>query len=193
MKRIAISILFFAGAALAAQHGESGHGGADTATLWKLVNFVILAAALGYFIYKKGGSFFAARSAAIQRELAEAAKFRADAEARYAEMQQRLGRIEAEVEELRRRAREESAVERARMSAQTERSLKKIQEQAEQEIQAAANSAMQQLRAYSAELAIELAAAKIKERLTPETDQMIVDAMIGEIGNRFEGQPVRVS
>jgi len=191
LKRITISILLFAGAALAAEHGESG--GVDTATLWKLVNFVILAAALGFLIYKKGGSFFAARSADIQRGLAEAAKFQADAEARYAEMERRLGRIGAEVEELRRRAREESAVESARMSAETERSLKKIQEQAEQEIQAAASSAMMQLRAYSAELAIELAAAKIEERLTPETDQMIVDAMIGEIGNRFAGQPVRVS
>ncbi|HOL70829.1 MAG TPA: hypothetical protein PLA43_05935 [Bryobacteraceae bacterium] len=191
MKRITVSILFFAVAALAAEHGESGHAGSDT--LWKLINFVILAAALGYFIYKKAGSFFAARSAAIQRELAEAAKFQADAEARYAEMEQRLKRLNAEVEELRRRAREESAVESARMRALTERGLKKIQEQAEQEIQAAANSARQQLRAYSAALAIELAAAKIEERLTPETDQMIVDAMIGEIGNRFAGQPVRVS
>lgn len=196
MKRIAISILLFTGAAvvaLAAQHGESAHGGADNTTLWKLLNFVILAAALGYLIYKKGGSFFAARSAEIRRGLVEAAKVKADAEAKYAEMELRLKRIGVEVENLRERAREESAAESARARAETERDFKKIQAQAEQEIQAAANSARQELRAYSAELAVGLAAAKIKERLTPETDKTIVDAMIGEIGNRFTGQAVRAS
>ncbi len=154
---------------------------------------MILAAALGYLIYKKGGSFFAARSAEIRRGLVEAAKVKADAEAQYAEMELRLKRIGVEVENLRERAREESAAESARARAETERDFKKIQAQAEQEIQAAANSARQELRAYSAELAVGLAAAKIKERLTPETDKTIVDAMIGEIGNRFTGQAVRAS
>ncbi len=191
MKRIAISILLFAGAAvsaLAAQHGESSHGGADNTTLWKLLNFAILAVALGYVIYKKGGGFFAARSAEIQRGLVEAANAKADAEARYAEMERRLKHLGLEVANLRQRAREESAAESARAREETERHLKAIQAQAEQEIRAAANSARQQLRAYSAELAIGLAAAKIKERLTPETDKAIVDAMIGEIGNRFTGR-----
>jgi F-type H+-transporting ATPase subunit b len=195
LKRIAISIFLFAGAAsaFAAEHGESAHGAADNTTLWKLVNFVLLAAVLGYFIYKKGGGFFAARSAEIQRGLVEAARVKADAEARYAEMEHRLKHLGVEVENLRQRTREESAAESARFRAETERSLKAIQVQAEQEIQAAANSARQQLRAYSAELAVGLAAAKIKQRLTPETDKAIVNTMIGEIGNRFAGQAVRVS
>jgi F-type H+-transporting ATPase subunit b len=143
-----------AAAALAAQHGESAHGGTDNTTLWKLLNFGMLALALGFFIYKKAGGFFAARSAEIQKGLVEAAKVKEDAEIRYADMERRLKTIGTEVEALRKQAREESAAESTRAKAETERELKKIQAQAEQEIAAAAKSARQELRAYSAELAI---------------------------------------
>ncbi len=196
MRRFAALGLLCAGAAavaLAAQHGESAHGGADNTTLWKLLNFVLLAAAAGFVIYKKAGGFFAARSAEIQRGLVEAAKLRADAESRYAEMERRLKALGAEVESLRKQAREESAAERARAQAETERDLKRIQEQAEQEISAAAKSATQRLRAYSAELAVDLAAAKLRQRLTPDQDGAIVEAMVEEIGDRFAGQAMRAS
>lgn len=193
MRRIVLILLFAGAAALAAQHGESAHGGTDNTTLWKLLNFGMLVAGLGFLIYKKAGGFFAARSAEIRKGLVEAAKVKEDAENRYAEMERRLKAIGTEVEALRKQAREESAAESARARAETERELKKIQAQAEQEIAAAAKSARQELRAYSAELAIGLAASKIKQRLTPDTDKAIVDAMVGQIGERFTGQAVRAS
>jgi F-type H+-transporting ATPase subunit b len=193
VRRIAVLVLLLAGAALAAQHGESAHGGSDNTTLWKLANFAMLMAVLGFAIYKKAGGFFAARTADIQRGLVEAAKVKTDAELRYAEMARRLKEIGTEVEELRKQASEETAAESARARAETERELKKIQAQAEQDIASAAKSARQDLRAYSTELAVSLAASKIKERLTPDADNAIVDIMVGEIGERFAGQAVRAS
>ncbi len=193
MRRIALILLFAAATVLAAEHGESAHGGADNTILWKWLNFGMLVAALGFLIYKKAGGFFAARSAEIQKGLVEAAKVKEDAEIRYAEMERRLKTIGTEVEALRNQGREESAVESERAQAESKREVKKIQAQAEQEIAAAAKSARQELRAYSAELATGLAASKIKQRLTPDTDKVIVDAMVGEIGERFTGQEVRAS
>jgi F-type H+-transporting ATPase subunit b len=197
VRRIASVMVFCAGAAvvaLAAQHGEAAHGGGtDNTTLWKLLNFGLLVLAAGYIIYKKAGGFFAARSSEIRRGLTEAAKVKADAETRYAEMERRLNALGAEVEALRKQAREESAAERARAQAEIERDLKRIQAQAEQEISAAAKSARQRLRTYSAELAVELAAAKIRQRLTPDKDKAIVESMVEEIGDRFAGQAMRAS
>lgn len=199
MKRLTLltPVLFLAGVcaiALPAQHtapaeapeGESQQHGeeSDHTTLWKFANFLILAGAAGYFLYKKGGTFFAGRTAGIQRGLAEAAQLKAQAEARYADIERRLASLGAEIEALRQRAGEETGLEHARVCEETERDLRKIQAQAEQEIAATVKSARQQLRAYSAELAVGLAAGKIRARLTPETDRALVASMVREVGSR---------
>lgn len=200
MKRIATlaRLLVLAGACallLAAQPGEAepqGESGHDV-TLWKLGNFVLLAGVAGYFIYRKGGAFFAGRTAEIRRGLAEAATIKAEAEARYAEVERRLAELGAQVESLRQQAHQESGAEGERLRLETGRELKRIQEQAEQEISAAVKAARQELRVYSAELAVGLAAGKIRARLTPEADGVLVASMVQDLGNRFPGQPGRAS
>ncbi|MGC9971830.1 MAG: hypothetical protein ABSE56_14710 [Bryobacteraceae bacterium] len=200
MKRIATlaRILVLAGCcgiALAAQHGETQQHGesGDRTTLWKFANFVILAGVAGYFLYKKGGAFFVGRTAEIQRGLKEAARLKMEAEARYADMERRLADLGAQVESLRQQAHEESGAEGERLRRETGRELKRIQAQAEQEISAAVKAARQELRAYSAELAVGLAAGKIRARMTPEADGVLVASMVHELENRFPGQPGRAS
>jgi F-type H+-transporting ATPase subunit b len=169
----------------ASQHGESS----DHTTLWKFGNFIILIGAAAYFLYKRGGAFFAGRTEEIRRGLTEAAKLRAEAEARYADMERRLAGLGEEIEKLRRLAHEESGAEGERLRRATEQEMKDIQAQAQREISAAAKAARQHLRAFSAELAIGLAAGRIRARLTPEADGALVASMVHELGNRFPDQP----
>ena len=173
---------------LAAQHGEAS---TDHTTQWKLVNFLILAVLVGYFIYKKAGGFFAGRTAEIQRGLVEAARLKAEAEERCAAMELRLANLDAEIESLRRQATEESSAAGERLRGETQRGLERIQAQVEQEIATSAKAARHQLRAYSAELAVGLAAGKIRERMTPEADSAMVASMVEELGHRNPGQPGR--
>jgi F-type H+-transporting ATPase subunit b len=177
-------------AALPAQHGgEAKHEqGSSDQTLWKFANFLILAGALGYFIYKKGGGFFRSRTGEIQRGIKEAAALRAGADSRYAEMERRLAQLGAEVEGLRRQALEESRAEGERMRQQGQRQLETILRQAEQEIVAVAKSARQRLRADAAEMAVQLAAVEIRRQLTPETDRALAGAMVHELSSRFTDQ-----
>jgi F0F1-type ATP synthase membrane subunit b/b' len=185
-------LLVLAGACaipLAAQHGESG----DRTTLWKTGNFVILAGVAGYFIYKKGGAFFAGRTAEIRRGLTEAASLKAEAEARYAEVERQLAELGTQVESLRKKALEESGAEGERLRQETERELKRIQAQAEQKISAAEKTARHEVRAYSVDLAVGLAAGKIRARMTPEADGVLVASMVHELENRFPSQPGRAS
>jgi len=153
----------------------------DHITAWKLANFILLAGGLGYLIYKKGGAFFRARSEQIRKGIAEAARFKEEAEARYADIEQRLAGLTAEIEHLRKTAREESAAEGERVRLETERNLKKIQAQAEQEIASASKAARQDLRAYSAELAIRLAEQRIRARMTAEIEDQLVASTIAEL------------
>jgi F0F1-type ATP synthase membrane subunit b/b' len=173
---------------LAAQHGEAS---VDHTTQWKLVNFLILALPVGYFIYRKAGGFFAGRTAEIQRGLTEAAKLKADAEERCAAMERRLANLDAEIESLRRQATEESSAAGERLRGETRRGLERIQAQVEQEIATAAKAARHQLRAYSAELAVGLAAGKIRERMTPEADSALVASIVQELSLRNPSQPGR--
>lgn len=168
--------------------------GEDTSlATWKLANFILLAGGIGWVLHRKGGTFFASRSAAIRRGLDEAARMRRDAEARYAEMERRLANLGAEIDELRKQARQESAAEGERVHEEIARDMDKIRAQAEQEIAAAAKSAQQELRAFTAELAIALAAQRVKQQLTQKQDGALVRAAISELASRFDGRAPRVS
>jgi F-type H+-transporting ATPase subunit b len=164
----------------------------DHTLLWKVVDFVILAGALGYFVRKKGGAFFAARTEGIRRGLEEAARMHEEAQARYAEMERRLANIGAEIESLRAQARQESGAEGERARREAERDIGGIQARAEQEIATAVKAARQQLRVYAAELAVSLAERKIRERLTPESESALLGVMLQDLEGRTDTQ-ARVS
>lgn len=195
----ALGVLAVSGAAGSgpAQQAPSGHGAgaeskqhaeaAGSTDFWKLANFALLAAGAGYLIYKRGGPFFASRTAEIRRGLEDAAKLRAEAEQRAADMERRLAGLGAEIEVLRRQALQESSAESERIRRQSELDLRKVQAQAEQEIAAAAKAARQELRAYSAELAVDLAERKILGRLTAEVEAELVESMVNDLSRRPAG------
>jgi F-type H+-transporting ATPase subunit b len=166
----------------AARQGEGHEAEAMPNEIWwKWANFAILALVLGWLIRKNAGPFFAARSEQIQSGIAEAAKVRAEAEQRAAEIERRVGNLGAEVESLRQRSREEIAREGERVRAETETSIRKIQAQSEAEIASATKHAAQELKAYSAKLALDLAERQIRDRMTDDTQEQITDAFVTEL------------
>jgi F-type H+-transporting ATPase subunit b len=178
-------------AAVPASEGQTHSKSEDHAVLWKLVNFVLLAGAFGYLMRTKGRVFFAARSKQIFHDLEESARLSREAEARYAEIGFRLASLSTHVEALREQAREESAAEAQRARQEIERDLKRIRMQAEQEIGAAAKAARQQLRAYTAELAVGLAEKKIRERLTPDSEALLLEGTLQDLEQRATAREAR--
>jgi F-type H+-transporting ATPase subunit b len=174
----------------AAEHGE-GHEEAPMPNeiWWKLANFAVLAGGLGYLASKYGGPYFRERAAQIRSGIAEAAQVRADAEARAAEIERRVANLSGEVESLRARSKEEIAAEGARVQAETEAQIAKIQARAEMEIASAGKNASQELKAYSAQLALQLAERQIRQQLTPETQDDLASAFIDGLR---DGKPALV-
>lgn len=148
---------------------------------WKWANFAVLALGLGFLIGKNAGPFFRARTESIQKGIREAAAMRADAEARAAEIEKRIGNLTAEVETLRQRSREEIAREGERIQAETAASITKIRNQAQADIEAAARNARADLKAYSAELAVNLAKQQIQGRMTDSTQHQLADAFVDDL------------
>ena len=65
-----------------------------------------------------------------------------------------------------------------RMAQQTEAEIAKIQAHAEQEIASAGKAARMALKRYSAELAMGLAEQKVRARMTPETEDALVQGFV---------------
>jgi F-type H+-transporting ATPase subunit b len=182
VRRLALA-LALAGAAslLPAQH-EGGHGGAaPSMTGWKWANFALLVGGLGYLVAKKAPAFFRGRTAAIQNGIAEAARLKAAAEARAAEIEEKLARLGADIERLKAEARREMEAEDRRLREETARQLAKIRTRAEQEIAAAAKAARLELKRYSADLATALATDELRRRMTAETGRALVAGFLRDL------------
>ncbi len=162
-----------------AQHGESGE---KDMTGWKWANFAILVAALGFLVVKQGGPYFASRSIEIRKGIEDATKMRADADARAAAMEARLANIGAEIEAMKKSAREEAAQEGDRIRQETQRELAKIQANADHEIASALKAAQLELKSYSGQLAISLARAKVRQRMTPADQESLVRHFVDDLG-----------
>jgi F-type H+-transporting ATPase subunit b len=148
---------------------------------WKWANFAILAAGLGYFIGRNAPAFFRGRSEEIRKGIEEATRMKREAEARAAEIERQVAGLGAEVERLRTDARNEMAAEGQRITGETARRLAKIQQQAEQEIVSLGKAARQELQAYAASLAIDLASQHVRSRMNPEIEHRLVDAFVADL------------
>jgi len=164
-----------------AQQAESG----DPWIWWKWLNFLILAGGLGYLISKHAPALYQARSREIQQAMTDAAKAAKDAEVQAAGIEQRLRNIQAEIENLRQSARAEMEAEGERIRKETEHHLARIQEQSVQEIALMTRAGRDELRRYSAELALGLSVQRIQARMTPEIQQRLVDGFLDDLRSRM--------
>lgn len=154
----------------------------DSSILWKWANFALLVAGLGYLAAKQGGAFFRQRNAEIQEGLAAAAAMKAEAEAKVADIDRRLGNLQAEVADVRHQAHEELERERARQAAATDAAVQRLQQQAQSSIAAALKEAQHELRSHAARLAMDVAEERVRQRLTPETQQGLVSRFVVDLG-----------
>lgn len=180
MKRSLWAVLLLAGG-LSLYAQESGAAQTTEATAkashqiyWLWANFVILIVALGYLTRKYAPEFFRSRAEQIRKGIDEAAKLKKEAEERAAEMDRRMSALESEIEKLRRDAHAEIQAEGERVRVETGELLAKIRRQNEQEIAALSSHARQNLRVYAAQLATDLAAERIRARMTPAAQDGLV-------------------
>jgi F-type H+-transporting ATPase subunit b len=153
----------------------------DPLIWWKWANFGILAVGLGIMIGKVAPALFKERSRSIGQAMFEAAAAVRDSQIRATEIEARFAALENDIAELRRNAKAEMSAESERISRETELRLKKIQDQAAQEITLIARAGRDDLRRYSAQLALELAEQRLRSRLTQDTQDGLVDGFLQDL------------
>ena len=179
---LALSLCFVAFAqerpATEAKTGEAKTEEAEPSFTLMWINFAILVAGLGYLVSKSAPALFHAREEEIRGGIDEAARKKRQAEDRSAEIDRKLTAFGAEIENLRRGVSTEMSMEADRIRQETVRMVRRIEEQAQQEIGFLTKSASHELKRYSADLALDLAQQRVKQRMTAQTQHELVGEFI---------------
>jgi F-type H+-transporting ATPase subunit b len=183
MKRWLLVAFFAAGTVFAQEAAEhkTGEPAGNPDEIWKWANFGILAVGLGYLMAKQLPPLFSSRSKEIQKGISESQQMKQDAERRAAEMDARLAALGADIEKFRVQSGAEMRQEGERISRDTAAQIKKIEEQAAVEIEAAGKTARRQLKEYAAELALGLAEERLRARMDSATGSALVDNFVRDL------------
>lgn len=144
------------------------------------INFAVVFLFIVVMLRKKLPGYFSSRTAAIQKGIEEARKMSEEARTRLAEVEGRLSRLDADIAAMRSEGEENAKTEERRIESAGEEERRRIVSSAEQEISMAANAARRDLKAYAAELAIDLAEKKI--RVDRNADEALVREFTTRLG-----------
>ena len=164
----------------AAGHGEGhgdGHGELTLRSVFAnpefqgtLVNFTVLVLLIAWVIRKKGNPALAARRAEVEKELAEAKRLRAEAEARHMETATRLEKLDQEMVEIRADMIKAGEAERDRIVAQAEEKAARMRKDTTFLIEQQIKQLRKDLTRQAASAAV-VAAEELLQKSTTESDQ----------------------
>ncbi len=157
------------GAAHGAEHGE--HGGWDvTSIVASFVNFFVLIGLFVFLFKDKLKSFLKERRAAIEVELNEAARLRAEAEAKHKEYSERMAKLDQELAQIKREMIAAGEKERDRIVADAEEKASRMRKEAEFIIEQQMKQLREDLKRETGDAAIE-AAEQLLVKATTSFDQ----------------------
>lgn len=154
-------------------------------SFWALVSLVIFLVAIGYFgVFGVIGKMLDARIKQIANELAEATRLREEAAALLVEYEQKRIAAESEAEEIVKAAKADAE----RLTAEAQASLAELvtrrTKAVEDKIAQAEAQAIAEVRARSADVAIEAARLVLTDEMSKKGGQ-VVDRAIADVSNRL--------
>ncbi|NNC73288.1 MAG: F0F1 ATP synthase subunit B [Sphingomonadaceae bacterium] len=156
------------------------------ATGWvSMAMIVVLAIMLWKKVPAIVGSMMDRRIAEIRKEIDEAAKLRAEAEAIKAEYEQKMANADQEAEAMLGRARDEAGEIIAQAEDDAEALVRRRTRLAEDKIAAAERSAIAEVRAKATSAATAAAATIIEQKHDADADKALIDRTIAGLDGRL--------
>ena len=169
-------------AAEAAHEGATlSIGGMIIGLAWPIINFVVFCGLLYYFLNGPLKDYFTTRSAAIRKDLVEAAELKATATAQLASIDQKLNALPVELDALRKRGADEIAAEEQRIAAAATAERERLLEQTRREIDLQVRLAKREILEHAADLSVQLATDRLKREITPEDQARLVDRYLEQV------------
>jgi F-type H+-transporting ATPase subunit b len=168
--------------AASAPHAEAPHEESIVKTVARLVNFAIMVGALVYLLRSPLAGYLSSRGTQIRGDLVNAAEMKQAAAAQIAEIDRKMKALPGELEALRAQGVQEIAAEEARIQAAAAAESDRLLEQARREIDLQVKVAERALVSHAADLAVGVATERIKQTITDEDRQRLVDRYVDQLG-----------
>jgi F-type H+-transporting ATPase subunit b len=156
-----------------------------TSRMFEVVNFVLLVILIVWAVAKILPKALQSRTERIRNEIEQARIATEDANRRLANVEERLSRLDSDIETIRTQAQQETAAEEKRLRAALEQEKQSILTSATQDIDAATKNAQSQLKKLAADLVI--GHAKRQIAVTPEADQSLVARFLTDVNEKRPG------
>lgn len=184
LKLLVFSVLVLAsGTALASGGGHTDGGVLMKDFLWRCFNFAVTFGLLAYFVTKPIRKGLSGRSQDIAESLKAAEVAKAEAEAKFAEYDQKLSKATEEIEEIYQDIRREGEQERDRIIANAKEMAVKIKAEAEKSASFEVARARAELREDASRMAIEIAEELLQKKFTKKDQTRLVDEYIQKVGD----------
>lgn len=157
---------------------EEEHGPDLPQLLARLLNFAILAGTLVYLLRSPVAAYLSDRGVRIRQDLVTAAEMRKTATEQLEEIERRMKALPGEIDALKARGTEEIMAEEARIAETAEAERRRLLEQTRREINLQLRIAERELVSHAAELTISVASKRIKQSITDDDQQRLVDRYI---------------
>lgn len=178
----AVLLLAVATAAVAAEGHHVDSGVLLKDFLWRCLDFGLTFGLLAYFLVKPIRQGLAGRREGIQKALTEAQKAREEAEARFAEYDQKLAKAAAEVETIYAEIRHEGELEGQKIVANAREMAEKIKAEAQKSAANEVARARAELRREAAQMAVAIAEDLLKKGFTPQDHDRLVNEYMQKVG-----------
>jgi len=147
----------------------------------RLVNFIIFAAILYYFLHQPVTQFLKQRAQKIRADLEQAQAERESARVKLQEIESRLSHLDKEIAELKTQAAAEAQAEEARLQASAAAEAEKLRALTRREIQSATEAAKLELKVFAAAKAVELANDLIRREMTDADHHRLIEQFTEQI------------
>lgn len=152
----------------------------------EIFNFLIVIFGIGIPLFRILPKTMKNRRAALARQIEDARRVTAEAQARLSAVESKLHNLDSEIQQFKSEVESESAGDEARIKASIEEERARIVASARQEIEQITAQAERSLKQYAADLAFERALGQLK--LNEETDKELINEFIGDVTNSIGGK-----
>ncbi len=164
-----------------AGHGTEQRSESIWATVARLFNFAVLVGGLIYLLRSPLTQHLANRSQQIRGGLESARETSAKATSQLAELDRRLQTLPTELEALRKKGVEEIAAEEQRIQAKAEAERKRLVEEMQRDVDVRVRVARKALAAQAADLAVGLAAERVRQTITDADQARLIDRYASQV------------
>lgn len=185
-KRVLWILLFIIPLFLCMSPENTGHSSNSGEFLGKVINFAVLFGGLFLLLRKPIKNYLNERSKKTDLSIKEAAEAREGSEKKLKGAMGRLKEISEEVKKIKDEAESEGQKQKESIIESARQETQRLKELTKQEIESLYASGIKELRGYAAEITTNAAAERIKQRMTPELQSVIIDKSIERLDDLYE-------